>query len=107
VKDWRETVFDNLDFRIGNWDFGGALVTRRDSITGEWVESEFSFKIKLPKDAKSDCEYLDPADGWDYGRLQKLSGVYSELFRMSSVFIQTPSIFYFSDPVSSQDVRLA
>ncbi len=103
VKDWQETVYDDLLFYIGDWEFKGALVTRRDTVTGDWDETEFSFKIKQPD---KDCEWLEPADGWDYGKLQTLAAIYNEMFRISSVFIQSPSIFYFSNPVSSRDIRV-
>lgn len=107
VKDWEETVFDELEFNIGDWKIKGALVTRRDMITREWVESEFSFKIKLPKKQLGKCTHLDPAKGWEYEKLKELANVYNEMFGISSIFIRTPSIFYFSDPVSSRYVRLA
>jgi hypothetical protein len=106
VRDWQETVFDDLKFRIGDWDFDGALVTRRDTHTGAWVESEFSFKIKPPKDKKSKkkSSCLDPCGIWDHRKLRKLAAIYDELYATSTVFIQQPPIFYFSNPVSSVDI---
>ena len=105
VKDWEETVFDDMKLEIGGWTIKGALVTRRDMSTKKWVESEFSFK--LTRRDEDDCKRLEPARGWDRGKLAELAKLYNELYGMSAVFIQTPSIFFFSDPVSSRDVRLS
>ena len=92
VKDWQ-----------GDWKLRGALVTRRDTATGAWEESEFSFKIKQ---RNRGCSWLRPAAGWDYGGLQTLGAIYREMAGMSSLFIQAPSIFTFADPVSSLDIRI-
>lgn len=106
VKDWQETVFDGMEFKIGGLKAEGALVTRRDKKSAKWVESEFSFKIKLRKKKLRKGKYLDPAIGWDYQGLKELSNIYNEFFGFSDVFIQSPSIFYFSGPVGSREIRL-
>ncbi len=98
VKDWNETVHDNIIMRIGDMELRGALVTRRDRISGALDESEFSFKLSQ---SKIGCTPLDPAADWNYRDLQRLEALYNEMFEMEGVFMQDPTIFYFANPVSS------
>jgi hypothetical protein len=101
VKDWDEYVQDEMVFEICGEKVEGALVTRRNRLDNSWDETEFSFKVKQ-KD--KECGWLQPARGWDEDCLRTLSAIYKEMYRMSSVFIQSPSIFYFHDPVASKDI---
>ena len=108
VKDWDEVVFDGMEFRIGKLKLKGALVSRYRHDSGEWDETEFAFKLKRKEGQDDDCnDFLRPAAGWRYRDLRRLAALYKELFAISSVFIQSPSIFYFGDPVSSRDIRLS
>jgi hypothetical protein len=103
VKNWDEVVFEDIEMTIGDWDITGALVTRRDHITGEWDESEFSFKLKLEN---YDCsKIMEPARGWPYRDMRALQLVYNELFNNEQVFIREPGIFYFADSVSSHSCK--
>ena len=104
VKDWNETVFDDIEMSIGDWAIRGALVTRRDFLTGAWDESEFSFKIERALGDEEDP--MEPAAGWDYQKLRELAAIYNELYRIDSIFIRAPSIFTFADPVSSTKIRV-
>ncbi len=107
VKDWDEVVFDDMQFRIGKLKLKGALVSRYRHDSGEWDETEFAFKLKRKRSKDDDCDkFLRPAAGWRYRDLRRLAALYRELYSISSVFIQSPSIFYFSDPVASRDIRL-
>lgn len=101
VKNWDEVVFDDIKMTIGTWDIRGALVTRRDHVTGEWDESEFSFKLK--RNGRGCLKAMEPARGW--GELRALQLVYDELFKNDQVFIREPGIFYFADPVSSHGCK--
>jgi len=101
VKDWDEFVEDEMVFEICGEEVKGALVTRRNRLDGSWDETEFSFKVKQKH---KECSWLEPAKGWDEKCLHTLSEIYNEMYRMRSVFIQSPSIFYFRDPVASIDV---
>jgi len=56
---------------------------------------------------KQECSWLEPAKGWDEKCLHTLSEIYNEMYRIRSAFIQSPSIFYFPDPVASVDVTPA
>ncbi len=108
VKDWDEVVFDDMEFCIGKLELKGALVSRYRHDSGEWDETEFAFKLKRKQNRDDDCDkFLRPAAGWRYRDLRRLAALYKELFSISSVFIQSPSIFYFSDPVASRDIRLS
>ena len=99
-------VFDDMEFCIGKLELKGALVSRYRRDSGEWEETEFAFKLKRKQN--DDCDdLLRPAAGWRYRDLRRLAALYRELSTISSVFIQSPSIFYFSDPVSSRDIRLS
>ena len=98
VKNWDESVFDNIKMEINGWKLKGALVTRREHRSGEWVESEFSFKAKEPK------------KGWKRKDLRAFAAGYTRLLReyahADGLFIRAPSIFFFDNPVSSRDIEL-
>ena len=89
--------------KIGGKKVKGAFVTRLNHSDGSWDETEFSFKMEQKDD---ESKWLRPAAGWDNSCLRELAKVYQELFSISSVFIQSPSIFYFHKPASSQDIAL-
>jgi len=101
VKDWDECVQDDMEFEICGEQVKGALVTRRNRLDDSWDETEFSFKVKQKN---KECGWLQPAEGWDMDCLRTLSAIYCELYRLTSVFIQSPSVFYFHDPVVSKDI---
>lgn len=103
VKNWDEVVFDNIKMTIGKWGIMGALVTRRDHVTGELDESEYSFKLRMEG---SGCSVvMEPALGWPYQDLCTLQLVYDELFKNDKVFIREPGVFYFADPVGSHSCK--
>ena len=101
VKDWDEYIFDDLKIRVGSTEIKGALVTRINRGDSSWDETEFSFKIQQQQDSKQ------PDGGWDFDDLNHLATIYQRLFTEYSrtFFIRTPSIFYFNNPVSSQEVK--
>ncbi|MFK5985953.1 MAG: hypothetical protein QM479_11085 [Pseudomonadota bacterium] len=95
VKDWQESIFDDIEMSIGDFFIKGALVTRRDYDTGILDESEFSFKV-----AATD-------EQWDYEGLLQLGEIYNLVrdYYGDIFFISQPSIFTFQNPVSSQAIK--
>jgi len=95
VKDWQETIFDDIKMKIGDFEFKGALVTRRNYCDQSLDESEFSFKVTEGK------------DGWDYNGLSQLADIYNLIrSRYGEIFlINQPSIFTFQNPASSEEIK--
>lgn len=95
VSHWDEAVFDDMrtawdDAEIPNW----MLVNRWDWASGELLESELSFKLDKAM-----------ADQWDFKTLQAADKLYREL-KKSGLFKTVPPIFFYDDPVSSQNIVL-
>lgn len=93
LSHWDEAVFDDMSVEWDGTKFDDwMLVNRWEWGTNTLLESELSFKVekKMEKD-------------WKYDVLRKANQLYLAL-QKKSLFIKTPPIFFYNNPVSSVEI---
>lgn len=95
VSHWDEAVFDDMLISWGQFEFADwMLINRWQWESNTLLESELSFKVEK-----------EMSEDWDHKRLHRASELYLEL-QKSGIFMATPPIFFYDNPVSSIDITV-